>query len=468
MKLPGFIDSHMHFLGLGYVNSNIDLTNALSIKEIKKILRRHTDKSVILGRGWNQSNLLEKRMLEKKDLNAVSKDIPIIMTRVCGHVLTVNDKMLEQAKITVDSPQIDGGFFDYNSGIFSEKALDLILDYLPQPTTTDLENYLIKADRILLENGITSVASDDFCIFKTPFEKVIDVINRMYKENRIKVKITEQVNLSYNKLKDFINKGYVNKVFGKYKMGPLKILADGSLGGKTAYLRKPYEGEPDNVGINTYSDKALFELIHLANSNNMDVVIHAIGDGAIDQVLRNLIKSIELTKRYKHNHAIIHAQLAKKSQIKLMKKYNIGAIIQPIFLNSDIQIVESRIGSRNRESYLFNTMYNEGLNVGFSTDSPIEPINPFFNIYSAISRKSIKNPELGAFLPSEAYNISSALKCYTTNNLKYISQKQLTLGDYVVINRDINAINVKDILDIEVLETYIDNELVYKKKSTIL
>ena len=75
---------------------------------------------------------------------------------------------------------------------------------------------------------------------------------------------------------------------------------------------------------------------------------------------------------------------------------------------------------------------------------------------------------MGAFLPSEAYNISSALKCYTTNNLKYISQKQLTLGDYVVINRDINAINVKDILDIEVLETYIDNELVYKKKSTIL
>ena len=406
-------------------------------------------------------------MLNKTDLNAVSRDIPIVMTRVCGHVLTVNDRMLETANITCDTAQIEGGSFDFDTGIFTENALSLILDVLPKPTIKDLESYLVTADAILVKNGITSVASDDFCIFDLPFEEIVSVINKMYSEKRIHVNICEQVNLPINDLRRFIEKGYVNKDFGKFKMGPLKILADGSLGGKTAYLNEAYEGEPNNFGIHTYSDDELFELIPLANSNNMDVVIHAIGDASIDQVLTCLIKSIKLTKRYEHNHAIIHAQLATHKQIKLMKKYAIGAIIQPIFLNSDIQIIESRIGGRSKESYLFKTMYDQGLNVGFSTDSPIEPINPFHNIYTAISRRSIKNSELKPFLEEESYDLESSLKCYTLNNLPYIKQKNLPSGDYIVIDRNIKDNDKAILLSVLVLETYIDNELIYRKKSSI-
>ncbi|MBI9009410.1 MAG: amidohydrolase [Tenericutes bacterium] len=463
MKLPGFIDSHMHYLGLGYTSSNVDLTKANSIVEIIALLKEELPKPVLIGRGWNQENLLEKRMLNKEDLNAVSRDIPIIMTRVCGHVLTANDKMLELAGITKDTIQVDGGTFNYDTGVFSENALSLILSSLSKPTTMDLENYLQLADKILLKNGITSVASDDFCIFNIPFEDVIAVINKMVAEDKIHVNITEQVNLPLNELKRFIEKGFVNKEFKKFKMGPLKILADGSLGGKTAYLNKPYEDDPSNRGIYTYSDDELFELIHLANSNGMDVVIHAIGDASVDQVLKCLIKSIEQTKRFKHHHAIIHAQLATHKQIKLMKKYHIGAIIQPIFLNSDIKIIESRIGERMNESYLFKTMVDEGLNVGFSTDSPIEPINPFYNIYSAITRKSIKEPDLKAFLVEEGCDLETALKCYTINNLPYIKRKEMPLGDYIVIDKNIYDINSKSLLNISILETYIDNELVYKK-----
>jgi hypothetical protein len=464
MKLSGFIDSHIHFLGLGYVNSNVDLTKAISIDEVKHILKGHSKESMIIGRGWNQENFIEKRMITKKDLDAVSCDIPIIMTRVCGHVLSVNSKMLKLANIDRDTPQITGGNFDFNTGIFSENAISLILEELPKPTTNDLEKYLIDADKILLKNGITSVASDDFCIFNISFEEVIRTIKKLYNENRIHVKITEQVNLPYDQLKIFIDKGYPNASFGKYKMGPLKILADGSLGGKTAFLSEPYESEPNNVGIKTYTDEELFNLMHLANSNDMDVVVHAIGDGAIDQVLECLIKSINLTKRYNHNHAIIHAQLATKVQIKLMKEYKIGAIVQPIFLNSDIQIIESRIGSRCNESYLFKTMYNEGLNVGFSTDSPIEPINPFYNIYSAITRKSIKHSHLESFLPFERFDLESALKCYTENNLPYVLENQIPNSDYILVNKNIFTIANEELLDVEVLETYINNMLVYKKQ----
>lgn len=466
MKLPGFIDSHLHVLGLGYTSFNIDLTKVKSIKEIIELTKLYLNQSIIIGRGWNQTDFEENRMLTKEDLNTISSDIPIVMVRVCGHVITANDKMLSLAGITNESSQIEGGNFNFETGIFSENALGLIYDVMPKHSKEDLERYLIKANQLLLENGITSVASDDFCIFPIPFEDVIEVINRLYSENKIQVKITEQVNLPYNELERFIKKGYVNKSFGKFKMGPLKILSDGSLGGKTAYLFKSYEGEPNNFGINTYKDSELFELVHLANKNNMDVVIHAIGDKAISQSLTALTKSIDLTKRYHHNHAIIHAQLATKEHIEIMAKYKIGAIIQPIFLNSDISIIESRIGNRSNESYLFKTMFDNYINVGFSTDSPIEPLNPFMNMYCAISRKSIKNPDLLPFIATEGFSLKNALSCYTTKNLQYVYEKELNPKDYVIVDRDISESSVEDLLNVKILETYIENKLVFKSEVT--
>lgn len=463
MKIPGFIDSHLHFLGLGYTLCNVDLTDCFSIEAIKAKLNKQKPSNILIGRGWNQENLQENRMLTKQDLNAVSKDIPIVMTRVCGHVLTVNDKMLEIAGITKSTKQVDGGHFDFESGIFSENALSLIQDKLPQPTKDDLKKYMAVANRILLENGITEVASDDFCVFKIPFEDVLEAFIEMYEENKIQVKITEQVNLSLESLKRFISKGYVNKRFGKLRLGPLKILADGSLGGSTAYLKKPYHGSQTNKGIAAYSDTALYELIHLANKNDMDAVIHAIGDASVEQVLHALIKSIEQTKRYHHHHAIIHAQLANQAQIDQMKIYHIGAIVQPIFLNSDIKIVVSRIGDRAKESYLFKSMYRKGINVGFSTDCPIEPVNPLLNIYTAVTRKSLKDSTLSPFILEEAFTVREALTCYTTNNCHYVYKAALDPLDYVVLDKDIFNIKPEAIKDVQVLETYIDGVCVYRK-----
>lgn len=463
MKLSGFIDSHLHVLGLGYNLENIDLNHTKSILDIQSLIKNNLHKTIIIGRGWNQENLAERRMLNKTDLNAISRDVPIIMTRVCGHVLTVNDKMLELAGIHELSEQIPGGHFDFKTGIFTENALEIITDRLPKPTRDDLKRYFINANQMLLKNGITSVASDDFCVFPISYETIIDVMLELYKEDKIQVKITEQVNLPLKELKDFISKGYVNKSMGKLRMGPLKILADGSLGGKTAALKEPYQKEPDNYGIKTYTDEALFQLVHLADRNGMDSVIHAIGDATVDQVIQALKATIDLTKRQNHSHAIIHAQLATPNQIELMRKYRIGAIVQPIFLNSDIKIIESRIGVRATQSYLFKTMYKLGVHVGFSTDSPIEPVNPLMNIYTALTRKSIKESHLKAFLLKERFSIEEAIECYTKNNLKYIYSDQVSQGDYIILDRDISKCLPKELLSTKILETYIDNLLVYKR-----
>jgi len=458
-KLSGFIDSHLHMLGLGYTKSNISLEEAKSKKEVISLLKKSQSKTIIIGKGWNQEEFIYKKFLTKADLNKVSLTIPVIAIRICGHVLVVNDAMLKLAKID-NNKGINGGSFDINTGIFKEKAMDLIYNKIPIPNKNDLKEYFIKANKIMLENGITSVASDDFSIFPISYEEIISVINELYKENLIQVKITEQVNISIDELRSFIKKGYVNKRFVKFKLGPLKIIADGSLGGKTAALREPYMDDANNLGIKLYTDIELFEKVYLADSFGMDVVIHAIGDTAINQAINAIIKSLKITKRKNHHHALIHAQLATKSQIKLMKEWNIGAIVQPIFLNTDISIVKSRIGSRYKESYLFKTMYNLDLKVGFSTDSPIEPINPFYNLYTAIHRKSIKNNKLQPLLLEEAFELKEALDCYTKNNLHYIYEDKQEESDYIIIDRPLNK---NDLLNTNVLKTYIDGILVYNK-----
>jgi predicted amidohydrolase YtcJ len=410
-----FYDSHLHLLGIGYNESLIDLN---PYKSIESLITIKSDKALILGRGWHQFNFKENRYPTKHDLNKISSKKPIIFLRVCGHVLVCNDKAMELAKIDESSLQIDGGSFDFNTGIFTEDALGIIYSLIPAPTKEAIKDMFIKGNDILLKNNITHCASDDFSTLQVPYELIIECLEELYNEGLMKVVLYEQVNLpSKELLLDYINKGYHKKLFNGFRMGPLKLLADGSLGGRTAYLNEPYEDDKSTRGIKVFKDSELEELIYIADSNGMDVAIHAIGDGMIDIVLNGIEKSIKKTNRINHRHSIIHAQLANRKQIKRMKELGVSVIVQPVFLNSDIPIIVKRIGKKRAdESYLFKTMYKEGIKVGFSTDSPVEGVNPFDNIKIAMTRKSIKFPEHGEFLPDEKFTYEESIECYTINN----------------------------------------------------
>jgi len=459
MILPAFIDSHLHMLGIGYYEDIINLNKTKSLKEIIKLLGEN-DRNLIIGRGFNQDQLENGLMPNKTDLQSFEK--PVVLFRICGHVAVVNQAMLDLMKVTEKTPQIEGGSFDYQRGVFTEKALHLIYKHIPKPEFDDLKRYLIKANKLLISQGITKVASDDFSSFGVDFEMVIKAINEVDEMGLLDVEITEQVNLPIDELKRFINLGYVNKKFKNFKMGPLKILADGSLGGKTAALNLPYENDLGNYGILTYSNKDLSELVETASSVGMDSVIHAIGDRAVDQVIQTLIKAQDKYPRKAFNNAIIHAQITNHRQIEEMKEHGIGAIVQPIFINTDLKIVESRIGSRVKESYLFKTMYDK-INTGFSTDSPVETTNPFANIYCALTQKSIDFPKLNSLNTSECFKIEEALKAYTTNNLRYVYDQEHL--DFIEIEEDIFNLDIENIKDIKVLKTYKNNRLVYERKN---
>ncbi len=461
-KMNAFHDSHLHMLGIGYVESMLDLSTYDSIEELRRI---RSERSIILGRGWHQNQFVEQRVPTKDDLNRISTTAPVVFIRVCGHVLVVNDKAMELAGIDEQTPQQDGGRFDVTTGLFTEGAMQRIYDVLPKPTKDDIKRYLITGNDRLIEMGITSCASDDFSTLPVPYELIIECMTELYDEGLLQVRLYEQVNLpSKDLLQDFLNKGYHKRTFNGFTMGPLKLLADGSLGGRTAYMREPYADDPTTRGERNFTQETLDELIHMADSHGMDVAVHAIGDGIVDAILDSIERSMARTGRINHRHALIHAQLTNREQIQRMKQLGVGAIVQPIFLNSDIPIITERLGSRRaNESYLFRSMHEAGLQVGFSTDAPVEGVNPFHNLYTAMTRRSIRYPDASPFLLEEAFDLETALHCYTTVNRWFEYNEHNDVNDWIIVDRDITSATPSQLRDTIVLETWKDGTCIYRR-----
>ncbi|MCF7926706.1 MAG: amidohydrolase [Candidatus Izimaplasma sp.] len=464
IQLPSFNDSHLHVLGLGYKQTIIDLSSYTSIKDITKI---SSEKPFIIGQGWHQENFTEKRLITKQDLNKISQITPVIFYRVCGHVLVCNDVALELAKKTQKLSNENNGTSNFDTGIFTEEHMRFITAIIPPPTKNDIKKMFVKANDLLVSLGITALSSDDFSIFNVPYELVIEALVELYDEHKMDIHLTEQVNLpTIELLEDYINKGYHQKHYKGFSLGPLKLLADGSLGGNTAFLSAPYEDDKNTKGIAVFTQETLDKFVYLADYNHMDVAIHAIGDQMVGNVITSIERALEKTQRVNHRHAIIHAQLATRQQIKRMAKLNIAAIVQPIFLNSDVAIIEKKLGlKRAKESYLFKTMLKEGVSVGFSTDAPVEPVNPFLNIQIALTSHSIKYPTYPPFNTKEVFTLEEALTCYTTNNYKLTNDQKP--DNYIVIDKDIFNVDPYKIKDITVLETVINGKTVYKKNKKI-
>ncbi len=465
--LPGFNDSHMHLLGLGWQMSLLDAASVSSIEALIAAGREKTD-AMILGRGFHEESMQEKRLLDKKDLNAISAVKPVIIYRACGHVLFANDVAIDAAnqKAEIKAPQAS---YDLEKGIFKEDAMAHILNLIDNPTQDIIKAHILRAQAHLLKHGITAVGSDDFYIFKTlPFTRVLDAFIDLAKNDKLKLNVLEQVNLPDIKdLEAFVNTKHPHKRYGSYQLGPLKILADGSLGGRSAYMRQDYHDDPGNRGIEIFDKAALKKRIETARKVNMDFAIHAIGDQTID----TLIAIKEELKPTNHNHrdAIIHAQLADHDQIRRMKSAGLGAQTQPIFLNSDIPVIRAALGERARETYLFGSMIKAGVLTTISTDAPIEGVNPFENLYVATTRKSIKHPDHPAFLEEEAIPMKKAIEAYTSEPAKFFHREH-DLGqirrnhqaDFIVVAA-FDPANPNTCLEAKVLKTFIKGQAVYER-----
>jgi predicted amidohydrolase YtcJ len=271
-------------------------------------------------------------------------------------------------------------------------------------------------------------------------------------------------------LKDYVAKGYPNKVYSdRLKMGPLKILTDGTLGARTAAMLLPYSDDPSETGILTYPSEALYELVKTAHQAGMSVAMHAIGDAAMTQVLDAYERVLTEDPRKDHRHCIIHSQITSEAILDRMARLDVYAAVQPIFIDADMEIVWDRVGSdRARTSYAWKTMLVKGINVAFGTDAPVEDINPIENIRAAVTRT---NRAGHTYLPEQAVTAQEAILAYTVASAKQ-TRDEHELGkiapgyfaDFAVWNRNQFVHMKSDHLEKEALLTYVGGTLVHTAK----
>lgn len=484
MLLPGFNDSHMHLLNYGSSLMKADLIGAKSIEEvIEKTKRFAASQNLkpdewIQGRGFNHDYFSIKRFPTRYDLDKISTLNPICLTRTCGHVSIVNSKALEIAGISKSTPQVEGGRFDIDEngeplGIFRENALKLIYNIIPEPTVQDIKDMIITAGNKALSEGLTSVQSDDLeSVPGDDFEKVITALKELLLEGKLPVRLNEQCLLpNMYKLKSFLNKGYMTGQGNSFlSIGPLKLLADGSLGARTAYLCDSYTDDPSTSGIPVYTQQELDELVLTAHNAGMQIAIHCIGSRAMYMALECIEKAQKQNPRNNARHSIVHCQITDETLLNKFKELDVIAHIQPIFLDYDLHIVEDRVGFEHaRTSYNWKTMFDKGVHVACGSDCPVEYFNVLKGIYCAVTRKDMNGYPENGWLPEQKLSIDEALYGFTLGAAYASFEEDIKgsiatgkLADMVVLSQNLYEINPDNIKGVKVEMTFLEGKLVYE------
>jgi len=463
--IPGFIDTHVHLIEFGRSLTSINLRDTQSIQELQERLKKRVEETPkqkwITGHGWDQERLIEKRYPTRWDLDQVSPNNPVVLNRVCGHACIINTKALKLANITKQTVPPPGGKIDKDpktgepTGILRENAMKLIWKSMPTPSQEELMKAASLACKKAVEAGITSL----HWLIHLPNE--VHVIQKLRTQQKLPLRVYIVIPAEHLDHLDHLISLGLHTGFGDntLRIGSIKILADGSLGARTAALHEPYNDEPSTKGMMLYSQEKLNKLVAKAHKADLQLAIHAIGDQAIDMVLTALEKALKETPRKSHRHRIEHASVLDEGLIQRMKKLEVVASIQPHFIISDFWVI-NRVGpKRARWVYPFKTLIQEGILIIGSSDCPIEPISPLFGIYAAVTRESF---------PEERITVDEALRIYTIN-AAYASFEEHIKGsieagkmaDLVVLSHNPREVPPNKIKDIRVEMTIVGGRVVY-------
>lgn len=468
---PGFNDSHMHVVNYGIFLKNVSLyEHTSSLQEMLEELKKHVEEGKWLkGRGWNHDYFTDvKRFPTREDLDTVSQDVPIVITRACGHICVANSKAIELAHI--DDPKAEDTY-DLETGIFKENAVYMIFDAQPKPTVEDIKEYVLLAQDKLHSYGVTSAQSDDLLSATSDYKEALIALEQLRDENKLTLRIYEQSQfLDVESLKEFINKGYKTGVGNEFfKIGPLKVLGDGSLGARTAYMSEQYYDDPSTQGIPVYPKEVIEEMFETAHRNDMQIAIHAIGDGILDWILDTYKKILKEYPRNDHRHGVVHCQITREDQLQDFKNLNLHAYIQSIFIDYDNHIVEQRVKPElAKTSYNFKRLFDDAC-ASNGSDAPVENPDVLKGIQLAVTRTSIDGT--GPYLLDQSLTVKEAIDSFTKNGA-YASFEEDVKGqikegmycDFVVLEKDLLNVDVQTIKDVKVLETYVGGKRVYQNK----
>ncbi len=479
----GFNDSHMHVLGFGGALRRADLgAHTRSLEDMIayfKDFADNTNVNWIMGRGWNQDYFADAdRMPDRYDLDRVSADRPVVAVRCCGHALVVNSAAIRLLGITGETKSPEGGSIGMRDGEpdgrFFDNAMDLVYSQMPAPTLEETKDMIRAACRALNAYGVTSSQTDDYSTYANLDWRVIDRAYReLEAEGELTVRIYEQSNFAQpDKLREFIKEGNVTGA-GSYnfKNGPLKLLGDGALGARTAYLSVPYADDPTTCGLPVFDAKTISEMVSIAHKAGMHCAVHAIGDKCLDWVLDAFENALKEIPRKDHRHGVVHCQICRPDQLQRMKELGVHIYAQTIFIDYDSRIVRERVGDALAESsYNWKTLMDGGLSVSNGTDAPVEKPDALRGIQCAVTRRSIGSDDK-PYLPDQAFSVQEAIDSYTIRGAEGSFEEGVKgsiapgmLADFVVLEEDPFAVDNESIHSIKISATYMGGKKVYSNE----
>lgn len=459
--LPGFFDSHIHLIETSKILQETWLGDVRSVEELIERgqrdigIQREVAGGWIFGRGWNQENLDGKKYPTRHDLDRICSDRPILYQRCCGIVGVLNTKGLEMMGID-ENFAIPGGLVDkdengFPTGVVRREALDgWVKRRLPKMDKERARELLREITRLCAKTGMTSAQSDDLVMYRDP-----DLLEELYLETEESGELALRVGQQYllrnpEAVEAFIRKGHKTGEHLKkgdagvrFSTGPLKVIVDGSLGSRTAALRKDYADAPGERGLFVHADDELAQMMKLAHENDLQMAIHAIGDAATEKVL-DIVEKLQASSQSRWKHRIVHCQIGDKGLYERMARLQVGADVQAPFVASEWSWVPDRVGpARASESYAWKTLLDLGVVLGGSSDSPVENYAPLWGVQTAVTRMDGEGNPPGGWLPDQRLSLERALGLYTMGSASVCGQREEkgTLepgkyGDFVVLAED--------------------------------
>ncbi|REL33370.1 amidohydrolase [Rhodohalobacter sp. SW132] len=474
--LPGLIDAHAHVMGLGFQEMDVDVSGLRSLEETQEKLREYAEENPdlewIRGRGWNQELWEENEFPTAADIDEVIADRPVWLTRVDGHAGWANTRAMEIAGISRETPDVQGGRIIRDArgdatGIFVDATMRNISANLPERTEEDNRQALTLALETMAEHGLTSVHDARTDVFT--WEMYKDFADNGELKTRIYAMIA-----GMGEPFDVLSADGPVEEYADHKLSlrSVKISSDGALGSRGAAMIEEYSDEPENHGLLFYDQEEMNEMLLRGAENGFQMNIHAIGDAANRQVLDGFqYVNEQLGDQADMRHRIEHAQVVAPEDIPRFTELNLVASMQPTHATSDMNMAENRVGSDRIEgAYAWQTFLNQGTVIAGGSDFPVENVNPFYGLYSAVTRKDHDGRPPEGWYSEQAMSRVEALRAFTVD-AAYAAHQEDVIGsleqgkkaDFILIDRDFFEVDASEIWQTEVLETWMGGERVFSR-----
>jgi predicted amidohydrolase YtcJ len=466
--------NRLHDYEVGWLTLLVEMgvaTKQEALARIKAFADANPTQEWIVGRGWNQTLWPENAFPTAADIDAILPTRPIALERVDGHATWVNSRALELASVTKDTPNPDGGVILRDasgaaSGVLIDRASYLVDRVIPKPTPAARREALGKALANIASNGLTGV--HDAGISVADWDLYKDFADNGYLSTRIYAMISAAGGIFDTLAANGPVIGYADHML---TMRSVKLYADGALGSRGAALMEDYSDDKGNKGLLFYTTQELIPMFEKVSGKGFQINIHAIGDMAnrasLDAFDALASKGADAGLR----HRIEHAQVVAPTDIPRFKSLNLIASMQPTHATSDKNMAVARVGiHRIRGAYAWRTYLEQGTIIASGSDFPVEAVNPFFGLYSAVTRMDFDGNPPGGWYPEHLMSRAEALKSFTLDAAYSGHMEDVTgslsvgkYADFILIDRDYFEVPVTEIHQIKVMQTWVGGKQVYQR-----